>query len=178
MHPVRRIVTGHDAQGRAVVIEDATATNMVATLTNLWATSATPAPVDAADVMTGPPHGLAPPKGGTIFRFFEIPPEGERSGSPEAYTATRAAFEAMGAGHAQVDTARHPAMHKTETVDYIMLLKGEVTLLLDEDERTLKPLDVVIQRGTNHAWVNYGKENAVLMAVLVDGRYGDESKPR
>ena len=69
-------------------------------------------------------------------------------------------------------------MHKTETVDYIILLKGEVTLLLDEDERALKPLDVVIQRGTNHAWVNKGDEPAVLMAVLVDGAYGAESRPR
>jgi hypothetical protein len=178
VHPVRRIVTGHDAQGRAIVLEDALAKNTVATLTNLWATSTSRAPIDAPDVMTGPPHGLAPPKGGTVFRFFEIPPEGERSGSPEAYAATRAAFEAMGAGHNQVDTARHPAMHKTETVDYIILLKGEVTLLLDEDERGLQPLDVVIQRGTNHAWVNHGTEPAVLMAVLVDGTYGAESRPR
>ena len=68
----------------------------------------------------------------------------------------------------RVDTSRHPAMHKTETVDYIILLKGEVTLILDEEEVALKPFDVVVQRGTNHAWANNGSEPALLIAVLID----------
>jgi quercetin dioxygenase-like cupin family protein len=59
-------------------------------------------------------------------------------------------------------------MHKTETVDYIILLKGEVTLILDEEEVALEPFDVVVQRGTNHAWVNNGSEPALLIAVLID----------
>jgi quercetin dioxygenase-like cupin family protein len=59
-------------------------------------------------------------------------------------------------------------MHKTNTIDYIILLKGDVTLLLDEDEVSLKPHDVVVQRGTNHAWVNNGAEPALLIAVLID----------
>ena len=74
----------------------------------------------------------------------------------------------MGAAHHRVDTSRHPAMHKTETVDYIILLKGEVTLILDEEEVALKPFDVVVQRGTNHAWANNGSEPALLIAVLID----------
>jgi quercetin dioxygenase-like cupin family protein len=67
-----------------------------------------------------------------------------------------------------VDTRKHPAMHKTETIDYIILLKGDVTLILDNDEVNLKPFDVVVQRGTNHAWVNNGDEPALLTAVLID----------
>jgi quercetin dioxygenase-like cupin family protein len=59
-------------------------------------------------------------------------------------------------------------MHKTETIDYIILLKGDITLILDEEEVDLKPFDVVVQRGTNHAWVNNGNEPALLIAVLVD----------
>jgi quercetin dioxygenase-like cupin family protein len=59
-------------------------------------------------------------------------------------------------------------MHKTKTVDYIILLEGEITLLLDEDEVDLKPFDVVIQRGTNHAWINKGSSPALLVAVLID----------
>ena len=59
-------------------------------------------------------------------------------------------------------------MHKTNTIDYIILLKGDVTLLLDEGEVNLKPHDVVVQRGTNHAWVNNGEEPALLIAVLID----------
>ena len=78
------------------------------------------------------------------------------------------AFAAYGAGHARPHTSRNPWMHKTKTIDYIILLSGEVTLLLDGDERLLKPLDVVIQRGTNHAWINRGKEPALLAAILID----------
>ncbi len=179
LHKVRRIVTGHDAQGRAVVIDDAEAANIVASparpdagLTNLWVTEAVPADCDAADLLSGPPHGLLPPRGGVIFRFFQIPP-GDRRGEPpskETREATRAAFAAMGATAQHDDSARHAAMHRTETVDYIILLKGEVTLILDADERDMRPFDVVIQRATNHAWANCGSEPAVLMAVLVDGK--------
>ena len=61
-------------------------------------------------------------------------------------------------------------MHKTETIDYIILLKGDVTLILDEEEIDMKPFDVVVQRGTNHAWVNNGKEPALLIAVLIDSK--------
>jgi quercetin dioxygenase-like cupin family protein len=63
-------------------------------------------------------------------------------------------------------------MHKTKSVDYIILLSGEVTMLLDEGEVDLKPFDVVIQRGTNHAWVNRGAEPALLAAILIDAEAG------
>jgi len=174
LHRTRRIVTGHDLQGRSVVVSDAPATNILGGddrgLINLWSTQASPASYDAPDPMAGDVVGLLPPTNGTIFRFFQIPPEGEGPASPEVYAGTRAVFEAMGAGHCQPDTSRHPAMHKTESVDYIVLLKGEVSLILDADERALKPFDVVVQRGTNHAWANRGTEPALLLAVLVDGR--------
>ena len=70
----------------------------------------------------------------------------------------------------RIDTSKHPAMHKTETIDYIILLKGDVTLILDEEEIDMKPFDVVVQRGTNHAWVNNGTEPALLIAVLIDSK--------
>ena len=79
----------------------------------------------------------------------------------------------MGASHERVDTTRHPSMHKTKTIDYIILLKGNVTLLLDNDEVSLKPFDVVVQRGTNHAWVNNGEKPALLIAVLIDSEIQD-----
>ena len=68
----------------------------------------------------------------------------------------------------RVDTTKHPGMHKTKTLDYIILLKGNAKLILDEEETDLKPFDVVVQRGTNHAWVNNGSEPALLIAVLID----------
>jgi quercetin dioxygenase-like cupin family protein len=63
---------------------------------------------------------------------------------------------------------RHPSMHRTDTLDYIVLLQGEVTALLDIGEVTMRPFDVLIQRGTNHGWVNHGSEPALLVAVLID----------
>ena len=64
-------------------------------------------------------------------------------------------------------------MHKTETIDYIILLKGDVSLLLDEEEVRLQPFDTVVQRGTNNAWVNHGNEPALLIAVLIDTELKD-----
>ena len=80
------------------------------------------------------------------------------------------AFEKIGAAHHRIDTTKHPAMHKTETIDYIILLKGDVTLILDQEEVDIKPFDVVVQRGTNHAWVNNGSDPALLIAVLIDSK--------
>jgi quercetin dioxygenase-like cupin family protein len=97
-----------------------------------------------------------------------IPPQGDIS--TESYKeAIKAMFEAMQGSHCQVDKRRHPAMHTTRTIDYVVVLRGQVSLLLDEgDEIPVRPLDVVIQRGTNHYWINRGSEPALLMGVLLD----------
>ena len=95
-------------------------------------------------------------------------PAQNRDLSTRRAAAVRERFADMNASEALVDTTRHPAMHKTRTVDYIILLSGRVTLLLDDDEVELEPFDVVVQRGTNHAWVNHGEETALLIAVLID----------
>jgi len=79
-------------------------------------------------------------------------------------------FAQIGAEHCRPDTSRDPGMHKTRTVDYVILLSGEVTLLLERGEVNLKPFDVVVQRGTNHAWINKGKEPAIIAAVLIDAQ--------
>jgi quercetin dioxygenase-like cupin family protein len=176
--PVRRIVTGHDANGRSIVVSDGVATNRVSNplrpnrgLTNLWRMETMP-PSNGAfvDPMEKSPIGLEPPPNGNVFRFFQIAPEKEEAHlSPEERQKRAAAvFATMGAPHARVDTSRHPGMHKTRSVDYIILLSGEVTLILDEGEVAMKPFDVVIQRGTNHAWANYGDVPALLCAVLID----------
>jgi len=182
LYPARRIVTGHDAQGRSVVLTDAAATNLVVSplspnrgLINFWRTESTPASnAGDADPMAGPPQGLLPPKHGSVFRFFQIAPENEEADLSPAERERRmgSAFAAMNAAHARIDTGRHPSMHKTETVDYIILLQGEVTLLLDEGDVAMKPFDVVIQRGTNHGWVNHGSVPALLVAVLIDAEPG------
>jgi len=169
---VRRIITGHNEEGKSVItIDGAPARSIgedVGGLYELWNTDGNDIistdSVDRADDEII----LSPPQGGTKFRYFQINPLPE--GVPEEMMQEIAAdaFKKIGAAHHRVDTSKHPAMHKTETIDYIILLKGDVTLILDEEEVDLNPFDVVIQRGTNHAWVNNGADPALLIAVLID----------
>ena len=169
---MRRIITGHNQDGKSIVTLDGPPARSIGEdvggLFELWNT-------DGSDIISTDEIDradedilLSPPNGGTKFRYFQINPLPE--GVPDAMMQEIAAdaFEKIGAAHHRVDTTKHPAMHKTETIDYIILLKGDVTLILDEEEIDLKPFDVVVQRGTNHAWVNNGSEPALLIAVLID----------
>ena len=169
---MRRIIPGHNAEGKSVITIDGPPARSLSEneggLYELWNTDGneinTLDDIDRADSEVL----LSPPVGGTKFRYFQINPTPEGVPADLIEAATAAAFEKMGAAHHRVDTTRHPAMHKTKTIDYIILLKGDVTLLLDEEEVDLKPFDVVVQRGTNHAWVNNGSETALFIAVLID----------
>lgn len=172
MKQVRRIVTTDDANGKSGVLADGVSSRTITVLTELWITDSKP-----PNHKDGIDHAersdrLEPPLGGTLFRYFEIAPESEMAHLTEEdkRKASREWFAAMNGAHLQPDTSRHPSMHRSPTTDYIILLSGEITLVLDKEERTLKPFDCVIQRGTNHAWVNRGAEPALLMAVLVDDR--------
>ena len=169
---MRRIVTGHNKVGRSIITMDAPPARSIGEdvggLFELWNT-------DGSDIISTDSFDradeeiiLSPPDGGTKFRYFQINPLPE--GVPEEMMQEIAAdaFEKIGAAHHRIDTSKHPAMHKTETIDYIILLKGDVTLILDEEEVDLNPFDVVVQRVTNHAWVNNGTEPALLIAVLID----------
>jgi mannose-6-phosphate isomerase-like protein (cupin superfamily) len=170
LRQIRRIVTENDENGKSRVMIDGMADQVITVLTEMWQTQAGAhdhkTPVDLAKNS----NSLEPPKGGTVFRFFQIAPESLSSNlSPEERRkAAGEWFAAMGGGHLQPDTSKHESMHKSPTTDYIVLLSGEITLVLDTEERDLKPFDVVVQRGTNHAWVNRGSEDALLLAVLVD----------
>lgn len=178
LYPGRRIVTGHDSQGRSIVISDANPENVISNPSdpdrghiNFWKTEHVPASNEGdTDPMEGPPCPLPPPKGGTMFRFFQIAPEGNEASLTKEERDKRMAgmFEAANAGHARRSMDRHPSMHRTDSVDYIVLLRGEVTALLDIGEVEMRPFDVLVQRGTNHGWVNHGEGPALLMAVLVD----------
>lgn len=169
---MRRIVTGHNEDGRSIITIDGPPARSIGEdvggLFELWNTDGNI--IDTKDNLDRADQDiiLSPPTGGTKFRYFQINPTPEGIPIEIMQEITADAFEKIGAGHHRVDTSKHPAMHKTETIDYIILLKGDVTLILDEDEVTLKPHDVVVQRGTNHAWVNNGDEPALLIAVLID----------
>ena len=175
LYSARRIVTANDADGRSHILSDAPTPHAIETapnrgLINLWGVDSTPPDMtdtDGAEKVTR----LSPPDGGSVFRFFQLPPRSQTGGDTQAAEAEAArAFALMGDAEARVDTARHPNMHQTISIDYIILLKGRVKLILDHDETVLEPFDVVIQRETNHAWENLSDEPALLVAVLADTR--------
>ena len=182
---IRRVVTGHDASGKAIVLEDGLAP---AVRTNphrpghisvdLWKTDASPVIVRSreADPTSGPKQ-IHPPPRGTVFRISEIAPETEAIRNIDPAKA-KEVFKAMGNESASTfgENKRHPFMHRTETIDYAVVLDGEVVMLLDDGEVHLKAGDVVIQRGTNHAWSNRSNKPCRMLYVLIDGTFDDELK--
>jgi len=185
--PFRRIVTGHDAQGRAVILEDAPPPRVARIGGNhgpvffeVWNTRETPACIDAA---SGEPDEdgiqLAPPKNGTRIRVLEVPPE-DASVAQLTPEQARAHFAEVGAAEAashKGSDSKHAFMHRTETIDYGIVLEGEITLILDEGETVVRAGDIVIQRGTNHGWANRGSVPCRIAFILIDGKYDAELAP-
>ena len=171
---MRRIVTGHDENGKSILTLDGPPARSIGEevggLYELWNTDGESVKSTDNTDRADSEILLCPPKNGTKFRYFQINPLPEGVPKEVMDQIAHDNFSQVGAADTRVDTERHPAMHKTETIDYIILLKGDVTLLVDNDEVDLKPHDVVIQRGTNHAWVNKGTEPALLIAVLIDSK--------
>ncbi len=170
---LRRIVTDTDGDGKSRVLIDGEAAKLIAVeeagLAEIWSADLAPGKLlDATDKLAQGDLRLEPDAGALKVRWFTVAPEDETKTCEELDQAAAFAFAAVGASHARVDVSRHPMMHKTDTLDVIVLVKGEVDLLLDEGEATsLKPGDVVIQKATNHAWVNKGDVTALLVAVLI-----------
>ncbi len=172
---IRRLVTGHDASGKSIFLTDGSATSTLAVpavpglvVTDLWETTTTPADnrgdKDAAD---RPVH-LEPAPTGTICRVVEFPPDKSWQGKGDK--AATAAFEAMGAGHAKAAHSSNPMMHKTASVDYAIVLKGEIWAVMDDSERRMAAGDILIQRGTNHAWSNRTDAPALVAFILVGAK--------
>ena len=146
--PIRRVVTGHDASNVAKVLIDAPATNakkpnsgVVSTL--MWITDKNPADIGTGETiedMGARIVGTPPPAGGTRFCVIDFPP------------------------------GNHPHMHRTETIDYVIVVDGEIEMDMDDSTVKLKAGDILVQRGTNHAWANRSGKNARVAFVLVDGK--------
>ena len=171
---VRRVVTGHDAEGRSTIIADGLAPNvkeMAPTfpglaLTDLWETKGAPASNEgSADAAARPVH-LEPPKNGTIVRVVEFPPDATRPRSADE----AAGFKAIGAGHTQDRKSSDPMMHRTSTTDYAIVLKGEIYAVMERGETLLRAGDILIQRGTNHSWSVRGSEPCMVAFVLVSAK--------
>jgi len=179
---VRRVLTGHDAQGRSSFIADGPAPNFKEMtgfsglfLTDLWETGAAPASNAGDKDAAARPVRLEPPKSGTILRIVEFPPDSTWRGSTDG----AAGFKAIGAAHAPDKSSSDPMMHKTDTVDYIIVLKGEIHAIMDTGEKLLRAGDIMVQRGTNHSWSVRGNEPCIVAAVLVSAKpvSGSKKKP-
>lgn len=164
---LRRIITGHNENGKSVVLAEKPPSEL-GTLYDMWVTDGAPASFAQEDAVEARRVRLEPPPYGTRFLFFRVEPDDPALDAQELEARIARGFEAIGAEQCRPDTSRNPHMHETGTIDYIIVLEGEVTLLLDEDEVDLKPFDVVIQRGTNHAWISKKGQTALLAAILVD----------
>jgi mannose-6-phosphate isomerase-like protein (cupin superfamily) len=166
----RRIVTGHRQDGRSAVLLDGRATNVKQrhagnASTLLWVTDETPADISGARDRAGRDIGVPPPARGTIFRIAEFPPG--IGGEVRDNESVPRDF-GIGPDIARGAPPRHPAIHRTRSLDYVVVLAGEITLLLDDSEVTVKAGDVVIQQGTNHAWINRGNATCRLAMVFID----------
>lgn len=171
--PIRRIVTGHDAQGRSNITFEGVASNVMdlegwpgLRITELWATEEMPIDNDGQVDRGARPIRHDPTPNGTIFRVVEIPPE------PASGVDTSAAFAQMGSHNVPDagDRARHAMMHVTDSVDYLVVMSGEMHMLMEDGEVLLKTGDCIVQRGTKHAWVNRSGKPCIIAAVLVDAK--------
>jgi mannose-6-phosphate isomerase-like protein (cupin superfamily) len=135
----------------------------------VWSTASSPAPVDTGPDPTLGPMMLPPPEMGTRIRFVDIPPD---TADYLAHGTARIndAFAQIGDTRASTVKADspHPLMHRTESVDYGIVIEGEMSLVLDDSEVLLKEGSVVVQRGTNHAWANRSGRPCRMLFVLVD----------
>ena len=166
----RRVVTGHNARGRSVVIMDGESPQSFflakaggLQLTELWETRSSPADNSGAIDAAAHERRIEPTGGGTVFRIIEYPPDRERlkTLAPDSF------FPEMGAQATDKAERRHPGMHKTNTVDYAIVLSGEIYAVLDEGEVLLRAGDCLVQRGTRHAWSNRTEEPCVIAFVLI-----------
>jgi hypothetical protein len=173
---VRRLVTGHNERGQAVVVSDGPAPVVIddlgepgLVLTELWATDESPAKIDSGPDPTSRPLALKPRAGGTLLRIVELGPD--HLSSDFSHTDAKSVFTRLGAGNDSTADAqsRHASMHRTETIDYGIVLEGEVTLILDDSEHNLRTGDIIIQRGTNHGWSNRSDKPCRIAFVLIDG---------
>ncbi len=165
---LRRVVTANRADGRSAVELDGPPAPVLeflpgAGLFEIW-TDAGGASLENAPGSVG----LLPPLAGIKCRWFTVLPVPPGVSEADLTAFYDGSFSAMSSSNLRPDTARHPGMHTTETLDFIIVIEGRVKLILDEDERLLGPGDVVVQRATNHAWSCVGDVPAVLVAVLID----------
>jgi hypothetical protein len=169
---VRRVVTTHDKSGKAIVMIDDVPPvaggepELRVETRLLWVTDQTPAQLSKDGDAGKRAIGIPPPSNGAIFRIVDFAPMSEADEKK-----IDPFFLEKKIGHVPPPGAkppRHPGMHRTRTIDFIVVMSGEITMLLDDSEVHLKAGDVLVQRATIHAWVNRGQEVCRIGVVLID----------
>jgi len=175
----RRIVTGHDARGRSIIVSDGPAPNVVSppglpenVASVMWVTDRVPAS-NAGDEDAAPADlkaAMGPPEGGVLLRIADFPPDSAYDGVDigEMFDHINRGDDPRN-GVPPESFEKHFWFHKTPTLDFAICLDGEIWALLDEDETRMLPGDVLIQRGTSHAWANRTDKPARMAFVLIDG---------
>lgn len=159
--PARRVVTGHDDNGKSIVLSDGMPPNVRDKGTDvdfieIWNTATTPAPIRSREPEpTEGPLKVPPARTGTKVRFNDFYPGHIRKLPPRA-------------------DGRHPMMHRTRSIDYGIVLEGEIYMILDDSEVLLRAGDIVVQRGTDHAWENRSDRVCRMAFILVGGEFTDE----
>lgn len=172
---MRRVVAGHDANGKAVILDDGPSPNVTSrapsgpTSSLMWVLDQLPADLKTfVDTAAGGTVPVCPPKQGVYFRVIEFPPEPEMTEEQRKELVAERMREGSEQPRIQrKPDHRHPGMHRTESIDFALILKGEVDMMVDEDEVHLSQGDVLIQLGNNHAWVNRSGEPCVIAFVLL-----------
>jgi mannose-6-phosphate isomerase-like protein (cupin superfamily) len=170
---IRRVVTTVDKDGRAVVLFDGNNPHKVVrpnrsvTSRLIWVTDQTPADISGPADRAAIEIGIPPPARGSVFRIIDFPPT-----PPEIEKLEKDHLHKQIGAHAPTKgrPPRHPLMHRTRTLDYAIIMQGEIDMLLDDAEIHLKAGDLVVQQGTNHAWVNRGTEPCRIAFVLIDAK--------
>jgi quercetin dioxygenase-like cupin family protein len=169
MRSTRRIVTGHDSRGKAVVLFDDVATAKQRGdngVTLFWVTSEFPVDAAVSSDRAQTPIGVPPPKNGTVFRVVDFAPASPHAAPVDHNQILRA----MGIDPATQGYPRHANTHRTKTIDYAIVLDGEIDMLLDDSEIHVKAGDVLVQQATNHAWVNNATKPCRIAFILIDAK--------
>ena len=169
--PPRRVVTGHNGDGRSILWRDGEPPQVFSpeaipglVIYDLWETRSAPADNRGSEEAMNHPVRLAPPGQGTVFRIVDFPPDASWRGQADAEKL----FGDIEAADAVDRNSADPMMHRTHTVDFIAVLSGEIWAVMEEGETCLRPGDVLVQRGTNHSWSVRTEQGARIAVVLVD----------
>jgi Cupin domain len=169
---IRRIITEEGADGRSRIVADGPSPSVRTVaerpgyrITNLWRTPASPS-INEPDAIAQH-QGLSPLKGGTVLRVVDYPPEAGDVAERKRQQAASFGQLFKDAEH-RLENKKHPGMHRTETIDYAIVLEGEIVAILDGEETIMKAGDIMIQRGTAHAWANRSDKPTRIAFVLID----------